>query len=45
LDWEVEGKKKRGTMLMTLRSRGKVVFNEMDKFESWMGGKDVHLAK
>jgi hypothetical protein len=32
-------------MLMTLKGRGKVVFIEMDKFERWMGGRNVHLAK
>lgn len=41
-DFEVEGKKKRGKMLMTLKGRGKIVFTQMDKFERWVRGRDVH---
>jgi hypothetical protein len=44
-DCEVEGEKKRGKVLVTLRGRGKVVFIKMDKFERWVRGRDVHSAK
>jgi hypothetical protein len=45
LNFEVEGKKKRGKMLMTLKGRGKIVFTQMDKFERWVRRRDVHWAK
>ncbi len=44
-DFEVEGEKKRGKMLMTLKGRGKIVFTQMDKFERWVRGRYVHWAK
>jgi len=28
-------------VVVSLRSRGKIVFSEMDKFERWMRGRDV----
>lgn len=45
LDCEVEGQKKRGRVVVSLRSRGKIVFSEMDKFERWMRGRDVCQEK
>jgi hypothetical protein len=45
LDCEIEGEKKRGRLLLTLKGRGKVVFTEMDKFERWVKRRDFHLAK
>jgi hypothetical protein len=44
LDCEVEGEKKRGIMVVTLRGRCKVVFMKMDKSKGWVRGKDVHWA-
>lgn len=41
-NYEVEGEKERGKMVVTLRGRGKVIFSKMDKFERWVGGRDVH---
>jgi hypothetical protein len=45
LDCEDEGEKKRGKIVVSLRGRGKVVFSEMDKFERWAKGRDVHWEK
>jgi hypothetical protein len=42
---EVEGEIKKGRVVVFLRGRGKVVFFEMDKFERWVRGRDVHWEK
>jgi hypothetical protein len=41
-NYDVEGEKKRGKVVVTLRGRSKVVFIEMDKFERWVKGRDIH---
>jgi len=42
---EVEGEKKKGILLLTLKGGGKVIFTEMDKFERWVKRRDFHWAK